>query len=147
MADFAEINSNGEVIRVIVIDDNDVINNGGNNSTEAVNFVTNLIGLKSVNNKWVQSFKDGSFHQRPAAIGGTYDSNKNVFIDKKHYDSWTLDANNIWRAPVDYPNNRQYNGEYVEFIRWDESNQKWLGNSFNGENLRWNETTSSWSVI
>jgi len=146
MAHFAEINSNGEVIRIIVIDDNDVTNNGGNNSTEAVNFVTNLIGLKSINNKWVQSFEDGSFNQRPAEIGGTYDSNKNVFINKKPYDSWTLDENNNWKAPVNYTS-LQYNSQFVQNIKWDESNQKWLSISLNDENLEWNETTSSWSVI
>ena len=146
MANFAEIDSNGEVIRIIVIDDNDVINNGGNNSIEAVNFVTNLIGLKSVNNRWIQSFKDGSFNQRPAEIGGTYDSNKNVFISKKPYDSWTLDVNNIWKAPIDYPSS-QYNSQFVQKIQWDETNQKWLSISLDGENLIWNETTLTWGLI
>jgi len=43
MAHFAELNSDNEVIRVVVISNDDVIANGGDYSSQAETFVSNLI--------------------------------------------------------------------------------------------------------
>ena len=150
MAHFAEIDSNNEVVRVIVVDDNDVANNGGEASAEAAAFVGTIAKLASINNSWVQFSADGSFRQRPAGIGGTYDSTKNVFIDKKPYSSWSLNDNNVWVAPVTY-SNTEYNGRPVHVVKWDEVNQKWLAldldvDNDTATNLEWDTGTSAWVV-
>ena len=43
MAHFAELNSSNEVIQVVVISNDDVNSNGGDYSSEAETFVSNLI--------------------------------------------------------------------------------------------------------
>ena len=66
--------------------------------------------------------KDGGtpFRGNYAGINYTYDTENDVFISPKPYDSWTLDETTwLWKAPVDYPEDSE--------------------NSYT-----WNEETSSW---
>lgn len=53
----------------------------------------------------------------PAVIGGTYDAENNAFIAPKPHDSWILDENNNWSAPVAKPEG---------FYRWNESTTSWV---------------------
>ena len=153
MAQFAEINSDNEVIRVIEVDDNDVANNGGDASTEAATFVGSKFKLSSINNSWVQSSPTGSFRQRPASVGGSYDAAKDVFISVRPYNSWSLNSNNVWVAPVIYSNEDYSPAEGVDGIHritWDEVNQKWTAFAIEGgdtTNLEWNTETSAWVVV
>ena len=39
----------------------------------------------------------------PACIGGTYYADANKFIEKKPYDSWVLNSDLIWEAPLPMP--------------------------------------------
>lgn len=54
-----------------------------------------------------------------AGIGFTYDSVADVFITPKPFDSWSLDANYDWQAPIAYPADGK---KYL----WDEANQVWV---------------------
>ena len=54
-----------------------------------------------------------------ADIGGTYDSRKGKFIPAKPYDSWTLNSNNRWEAPVSHP-------EDGKSYYWDEPTTSWV---------------------
>jgi hypothetical protein len=59
---------------------------------------------------------------QPADIGGTYDGTN--FIPKKPFNSWILDSNNQWTAPVEYPAanpEEPTTGTYV----WDEETISW----------------------
>ena len=54
-----------------------------------------------------------------AAIGYTYDSDRDAFIPPKPYTSWTLnDETCLWDPPVAYPTNG-------EVYSWNETNQNW----------------------
>ena len=54
-----------------------------------------------------------------AAIGGTYDKDKDAFIPPKKYASWVLNETTcVWNAPTPYPNDGK---EY----EWDESSTSW----------------------
>ncbi len=60
------------------------------------------------------------FRKNYAAIGYTYDDDKDAFIPPQPYDSWLLNEDSYtWESPVVYP----LDGE--EYI-WDEVNKKWI---------------------
>jgi len=46
-----------------------------------------------------------------------------VFIPRKPYPSWVLNANNEWEAPVDYP---EFDPENPVSYTWDESTTSWI---------------------
>ena len=95
MAHFAELDSNNIVLRVIVISNNDVTDL----STEAEEYVANLVGSGT----WKQTSYNHKFRGKYAAIGDTYDSDKNAFISPQPYPSWSLDSNDIWQPPISVP--------------------------------------------
>jgi hypothetical protein len=51
-------------------------------------------------------------------IGGIYDFEKKVFITLPPYDSWILNENMQWEAPIEKPTT---DGAWV----WNEDNQEW----------------------
>lgn len=61
------------------------------------------------------------FRKNFAAVGYTYDEDRDAFIPPKpeQYPSWIIDDDTCqWKAPVDYPTDGQ---EY----EWNEENQSW----------------------
>ena len=62
------------------------------------------------------------FRKNHAAIGYTYDEDRDAFIPKKPFSSWVLNESTcLWEAPVAYPDD--------------------------GENYAWNEETTSWDLV
>lgn len=114
MAHFAELDNNNIVKKVIVIHNNELMENGIENETKGIYFLTNLFG----HNRWKQTSYSGSFRKNYAGIGYYYDSTKDAFISPKPFASWILDDNCRWNAPQPYPSdNKVYN--------WDEENLVW----------------------
>ena len=152
MAHFAELNSDNEVIRVVVISNDDVIANGGDYSSQVETFVSNLIPHLENGVAWKQTSYNNNQRKQYAGLGYTYDATKNKFILPKPFDSWSLDSNYDWIAPVTYPNVNKISSDAVSII-WDEDNQKWLGKTFTGENLQtetnyeWDASGLSWSEV
>tara|TARA_R100001082_G_scaffold62148_1_gene34762 strand:- start:512 stop:970 length:459 start_codon:yes stop_codon:yes gene_type:complete len=152
MAHFAELNSNNEVIQVVVISNEDVNANGGDYSSEAETFVANLIPHSENGVAWKQTSYNGNQRKQYAGIGLTYDAAKDKFILPKPFASWSLDSNDDWQAPVTYPNVDEVDSNLVEIL-WDETNQKWLGKTYTGENLQtetdyeWDASSLSWSEV
>lgn len=56
-----------------------------------------------------------------AEAGGTYVDG--VFIPRKPYASWVLNADNEWEAPVAYP---EVDPENPVSYTWDESTTSWI---------------------
>ena len=114
MAHFAQIDEQGTVLTVIVVNNEDILDENGQES-EAIGkqFCTDLLG-----GEWVQTSYNNNFRKQYAAIGGSYDRVNDVFIVAQPYPSWSLDENFDWQAPVPYPDD---NGDYG----WDEDNQQW----------------------
>jgi len=57
-----------------------------------------------------------------AAVGHTYDAEKDAFIPIKPYDSWTLNEDTcLWDAPVAKPEASE-----TQVHRWDEEAQEWF---------------------
>jgi len=151
MAHFAELNSSNEVLRVIVISNDDVNANGGELSSEAETFVASIVPHSEDGTAWKQTSYNSNFRKQYAGIGHTYDASKDKFILPQPFPSWSLDSNDDWQAPVTYPTITEIDSEPV-LISWDEDNQKWLGATHSGDpivttnyewdatNLQWNET-------
>lgn len=116
MAHFAEIDENNSVQRVIVVHNNELLDeNGEEKEALGVAFCKNLLG-----GTWLQTSYNKNMRKNFAGIGFTYDSVRDAFIPPKPYDSWVLDeATCLWKAPVAYPSDENY-------YEWDETNTKWV---------------------
>lgn len=128
MAYFAEIDSNNIVLRVIVIDSEDVIKNGGDQSPGAELFVANLIGYSSTGVRWVQTSYNNNFRGKYAGPGMKYDVNLNRFIPSQPFPSWTFNSSTYeWNPPIPYPKTYTQLGEPFEDIyKWDENTSSWI---------------------
>ena len=143
MAHFAEIDSNNIVLRVVVIDNNDVNANGGDESLTAAKAVEKIVPFSS-GVKWVQTSYNNNFRKQYAGIGYSFDSTKNKFIAPQPFASWSLDANDDWQAPVAYPTVTTYGDNIRYFISWDEAGQRWIGKDDQNNSFAWSPETSSW---
>ncbi len=150
MAHFAELNNSNEVLQVVVISNEDVNDHGGDLSVEAENFVKTIVPFNPTGVAWKQTSYNNSFRKQYAGIGFTYNSTKDKFISIQPFPSWSLDSNDDWEAPVTYPNVSEVDSNLI-MIFWNESEQKWLGETNIGDpigtkhyewdaiNLQWNE--------
>ena len=116
MAHFAKIGLNGKVIQVVKVN-NEVILDANGNESEAngIDFLTKLTGWAI----WKQTSYNQNFRKNFAGVGCTYDEDRDAFITKKPYPSWTLNETTCrWESPVAYPTDGQ---KYF----WNETNQTW----------------------
>ena len=152
MAHFAELNSSNEVLRVVVISNDDVDANGGDQHGDAETFVASIVPYGTGGVAWKQTSYSGSFRKQYAGPEYTYDAGKDKFISFKPYASWSLDASDDWKAPVTYPNVNEISSNPVQ-ITWDEDNQKWLGKTFTGDsketitNYQWDASSKAWNEV
>ena len=116
MAHFAEIDENNSVQRVIVVHNNELLDeNGEEKEALGVAFCKSLLG-----GTWLQTSYNKNMRKNFAGIGFTYDIVRDAFIPPKPYDSWVLDeATCLWEAPVAYPSDENY-------YEWDEKNTRWV---------------------
>lgn len=75
MAHFAQLDSNNIVQQVIVIDNKDITVNGIESEQAGKDFITK-IGLNGI---WIQTSYNGRIRDKFAAIGDTYDLEKDIF--------------------------------------------------------------------
>ena len=151
MAHFAELNSSNEVLRVVVISNDDVEANGGELSSDAETFVASIVPHSDSGTAWKQTSYNNNFRKQYAGIGHTYDASKDKFISPQPYPSWSLDSNDDWKAPVTYPSVTEIDSNKV-YISWDEDNQKWLGATYTGDpivttNYEWDATNLQWNEV
>lgn len=131
MAHFAEIDSNNIVLRVVVIDNNDVNANGGDESLTAAKAVEKIVPFSS-GVKWVQTSYNNNFRCRMAGIDYVYNEEFNVFIHPKPFPSWILNNTTwIWEAPISKPttyinNPEGQNPPIEDLYDWDELTQSWI---------------------
>ena len=139
MAHFAELNNSNEVLRVVVISNEDVNANGGDLSVQAEDFVATLVPHHNGGNQWKQTSYNDNFRKQYAGIGFTYDATKDKFINPQPFASWSLDDNDDWQAPVAYPSiigDGQATPEWRYMISWNET-------KYNADNTRGWEATKS----
>ena len=118
MAHFAELNSSNEVLRVIVVSNDDVNANGGDKHADAETFVATIVPHSTGGVAWKQCSYNNNFRKQYAGKGYTYNSSKDIFIADKPYPSWTLNSSSDWEAPVNKPDDgKRYN--------WNETDTQW----------------------
>ena len=141
MAHFAELDNSNIVKRVVVVG-NDVETAAGplgandmhvDGETWCINF------FKGGN--WKQTSYNNNFRKQYAGKGYTFDSAKDKFISPQPFDSWALDGNDDWQAPVTYPTDTT-----DKMISWDEAGQKWTANDFSDpvNNFNWDASGLTW---
>ena len=114
MAHFAEIGLNNTVLQVIVVHNNELLDeNGQESEAKGAEFCRNLFG-----GTWLQTSYNGTFRKNFAGVGYIYDAQRDAFIPPKPYPSWVLVEETCqWTAPVAKPE-----GMYS----WDEALQNWV---------------------
>ena len=121
MAHFAEINHENQVLRVVVVGNDDCRDQYGQESEEVgIAFCKSLFGDYT---NWRQASYSGSLRKNYPSVGYTYDDMRNAFIPPKPYESWRLnEATCLWESPVPMP---ERDPENPAIYNWDEQNQEW----------------------
>ena len=116
MAHFAELDENNNVLRVIVVHNNELLDeNNMEQESKGIEFCNSLFG-----GNWVKTSYNGTIRKNFASVGYRYDSHRDSFIPPKPYDSWILDEDTFrWVSPVPYPNDGRM---YV----WSEDILTWI---------------------
>jgi len=142
MASFAKIGLNSKVIEILSVHNNELKDaNGVEQENIGIDFLTKLTGwsiwkqtsYNTIGN--VHKLSGTPFRKNYAAIGDTYDEDRDAFISPKPYNSWVLNEDTcLWEAPVEKPET---------FTQ---------GLTDNNENPRpdgyiWNEETQQWDLI
>ena len=116
MAHFAKLGTGNKIIKVAVVS-NDI----ATTEQAGIDFLNNLYNTRDV---WVQTSYNNNIRKNYAGMGYTYDQQRDAFIPKKPYNSWTLNEETcLWEAPTPRPD------------------------SESGESYNWNEETTSWDLV
>ena len=145
MAHFASLDINNKVLQVVVISNEDVDANGGDQSAEAETFVATIVPFVPFGGAWKQTSYNNNFRKQYAGIGFSYDATKDKFIEPQPYSSWSLDASDDWKAPVTYPTVTEISSNPIS-ITWDEDNQKWTG-ILDSTNYTWDASSLAWNEV
>jgi len=125
MAHFAELDENNVVINVIVVHNNELLNENGNESEQkGIDFCFAHYG-----GTWVQTSYNGNIRKNYAGIGFTYNPVADVFIAPQPFPSWLLDLNYDWQAPTPIPDHVA--GEFS--WSWNEETLTWNAEEINDD--------------
>ena len=128
MAYFAELNSDNVVLRVIAVNNNELLENGVEIENKGIEFCKSLYGEKT---KWVQTSYNNNIRKQYAGIGYVYDINKDKFICPQPFSSWYLDENDDWQSPIPYPitynlNLKDNDIPVADYYEWNEETLNWV---------------------
>jgi len=137
VAHFAKLDSNNEVLEVLVVMNDDIKDESGNEVEQiGIDYLEAQIGHSS----WVQTSYNGSFRKHYAGVGYTYDSTRDAFISLQPFPSWVLNEETCsWESPVPYPEDVisiDENGDEVTSTAsysWDETSKEWVFESMSNE--------------
>lgn len=111
---FAEVNNENVVTRVLIIDKG--------TDEECRLWLEDRLGgnwIKTYSTENVEAGLEKATTKHPAAVGYKYDSATQEFIPKKPFESWVLNNQLIWEAPISKPDNEK---NYF----WDEEATSWV---------------------
>lgn len=75
MAHFAELDENNKVLRVIVVNNNELLDNGVESEQKGINFCKQILG-----GNWIQTSYNSSFRGKFASTGDKYDKDLDKFV-------------------------------------------------------------------
>lgn len=118
MAHFAELNEHNIVKQVLVVNNDVILDENGQESEQlGIDFLKSLYGEHT---SWVQTSYNGTFRKNYAGAGYLYDQTRDAFIPNKQWASWILNEETCrWEPPIPYPEDENV---YV----WNESDQQWV---------------------
>ena len=112
MAHFAELDENNVVLRVLVIDNNEMTVDGVENEQLGIDFLNDHYPESGT---WIQTSYNGKIRGQFAGAGAIYLPDRDLFqYGEKPYPSWTLDDDGIWRPP-------ESANEWLAGYNWDEN--------------------------
>jgi hypothetical protein len=115
MAHFAQLDANNVVTQVIVINNNELLDNGVESEAKGIAFCQSLFP----DTNWKQTSYNGNIRKNYAGVGFTYDSQRDAFIPPKPFASWVLNEDTCqWSSPTPYPQDG-------EMYFWSEENGSW----------------------
>ena len=130
MAHFAKLDKENTVIDILKVD-NDLIKDSNGVEQESIGIQKlqegnpNYDFVQTSYNTEANEHRNGGtpFRKNYAMMGGTYDADKDAFIDvKPPFASWQLNEETcVWEAPVPMPDDHETNP-----VVWDEANQEWV---------------------
>ena len=141
MAHFAELD-NSNIVKRVIVAGNDVETAAGplgtndmhvDGETWCVNFFKG--------GTWKQTSYNNNFRKQYCGKGYTFDSAKDKFLCPQPHDSWALDGNDDWQAPITYPSVTE-EGEVRYIITWNETKYQ-ADNSTGWEALKSNDTSET----
>lgn len=118
MAHFAELDANNIVLRVIVVNNSDIVDQYGYESENiGIAFCRSLFGAETI---WRQTSYNATFRKNYAGIGYRYDAALNAFIAPQPYPSWSLNTTTCqWEAPKPYPTDGKVYAWNEGLLRWE----------------------------
>jgi hypothetical protein len=162
MAHFAQLDQNNVVVQVLVVKNNEILDENGNESeAKGIAFCQSLYGADT---RWAQTSYNANFRGRYAAIGYTYDASYDAFIKPKpiEYPSWIIDpVTTEWVPPVPRPTDDVYkwNEVLLAWLRVPSPYPSWVmqGDPLgwyppvpypsDGKFYEWDEATLSWVSV
>jgi hypothetical protein len=159
MAHFAELDSDNNVLRVLVFSNEHINANGGDLSIGAEQWVSttpSTTAEESITGKpgvaWKQTSMNKNFRVNFAGVGGKYDPINDRFINRKTFPSWILQEDGTWQSPIGPAPANPLVGNNPEYSQWwDEENQRFLrfriADAKPRTNYVWNPSNSQWEVI
>jgi len=134
MAHFAELDENNSVKRVIVVNNDVILEDGFESEAKGIAFCQNLFGNDTI---WKQTSYNGTFRKHFASVNYTFDTIRDAFIPSKLYSSWILDEETcIWVSPVPMP-------EDGNVYQWSEKVANWISKPDSGL-WEWNYIEEVW---
>ena len=115
MAHYAELDKDNNVVRVIVVDNNDCKDSQGVESEEVgAAFCQNLLG-----GIWKKTSYNNSIRKNYAGPGYKYNEELDAFIPPKMFSKWILNEETCqWEAPVPVP-------EGSSMYSWNDEKGEW----------------------
>jgi len=118
MAHFAKLDENNNVLEVLVVKNSMLLDSNGVEREELG--IAFLVTWSGGHPYWKQTSYNNSFRKTYATIGSKYDPDKNIFIAPKPFNSWILDTEGNWQAPISKPlDNKEYYWNEAE-LNWQE---------------------------
>jgi hypothetical protein len=104
MAHFAELDDNNIVKQVIVVANEELLDeNGQESENKGIAFCKSLFGEDT---RWIQTSFNANFRNKYAGGGDIYLQDRDVFLPAQPYPSWTIHPTlNKWVAPTPEPEN------------------------------------------
>jgi hypothetical protein len=116
VAHFAQLDGNGVVTQVIVVDNKDCADASGvEKEYIGAAFCERLLG-----GEWKQTSYNGNMRKNYAGIGYSYNADIDAFVPPQPYASWVLNNDTAqWDAPVAMPDDGQ-------MYSWNEAAGEWV---------------------